>query len=357
MATHRGPVGVEAIGDFNALIDARSPSEYALDHIPGAVNHPVLNDEERAQVGTIYKQKSAFEARRIGAGLVAGNLARHWEASFIHKPESWRPLVYCWRGGLRSGSMVTWLRMTGWDAQQLKGGYKAFRRHVVEQLPRLIDGLRLVVLCGQTGTAKTRILQAMAQQGAQVLDLEGLARHKGSMLGAWPGQPQPSQKQFETALYTELQKFDLSKPVYTESESARIGNISVPLELVKHLRASADLVEIDASPEARLDFLLRDYAYLGDDRAGFSAILGKFTQLQGKETVARWQAWAQEGNLPELFAELMARHYDPQYKRSLGRNFGQWDRRHTVTADTQSEAGIVVLAGRIIDQYRSSLSR
>ena len=150
MANHRGPVGVEAIGDFDTLVDARSPSEYALDHLPGAVNHPVLNDEERALVGTIYKQKSAFEARRIGGGLVASNLGRHWAEAFADKPESWRPLVYCWRGGLRSGSMVTWMRMTGWDAQQLKGGYKAFRRHVVESLPPLIHGLRLVVLCGQT---------------------------------------------------------------------------------------------------------------------------------------------------------------------------------------------------------------
>ena len=344
MANHRGPVGVEAIGDFDTLVDARSPSEYALDHLPGAVNHPVLNDEERALVGTIYKQKSAFEARRIGGGLVAANLGRHWAEAFADKPESWRPLVYCWRGGLRSGSMVTWMRMTGWDAQQLKGGYKAFRRHVVDSLPPLIHGLRLVVLCGQTGTAKTRILQAMAAQGAQVLDLEGIARHKGSMLGAWPGQPQPPQKQFETQLYTALQRLDPSRPVYTESESARIGSISLPLDMVAHLRASTDLVEIDASPESRLDFLLRDYAYLGDDPAAFADLLGRFKQLQGNETITRWQAWAQEGNLPDLFAELMSRHYDPQYSRSLGRNFSHWDKRHTVKADDLSDAGIAKLA-------------
>lgn len=344
MANHRGPVGVEAIGDFDTLVDARSPSEYALDHLPGAVNHPVLNDEERALVGTIYKQKSAFEARRIGGGLVAANLGRHWAEAFADKPESWRPLVYCWRGGLRSGSMVTWMRMTGWDAQQLKGGYKAFRRHVVDSLPPLILGLRLVVLCGQTGTAKTRILQAMAAQGAQVLDLEGMARHKGSMLGAWPGQPQPPQKQFETQLYTALQRLDPARPVYTESESARIGSISLPLDMVAHLRASTDLVEIDASPESRLDFLLRDYAYLGDDPAAFADLLGRFKQLQGNETITRWQAWAHEGNLPELFAELMSRHYDPQYSRSLGRNFSHWDKRHTVQADDLSDAGIARLA-------------
>ncbi|MDO5103749.1 MAG: tRNA 2-selenouridine(34) synthase MnmH [Lautropia sp.] len=347
MSNHRGPVGVESLGDFDTLIDARSPSEYALDHLPGALNHPVLDDEERRIVGTIYKQQSAFEARRAGAAMVAANLARHWEQSFADKPESWRPLVYCWRGGMRSGSMVTWLRMTGWDAQQLRGGYKAFRRHVVERLPGLIGGLRLVVLCGQTGTAKTRILQALARQGEQVLDLEGMARHKGSMLGAWPGCPQPSQKQFETNLYTVLQGIDPGRPVFVESESARIGLISLPLELVSHLRASTELVEIVADSAVRLDFLLRDYAYLGDEEMGLVDTLGRFVTLQGHETVNRWKAWAEEGNLPELFAELMSRHYDPQYQRSLGRNFVHWQKRHRFEADNLSDEGIETLAARV----------
>ncbi|MDO5057705.1 MAG: tRNA 2-selenouridine(34) synthase MnmH [Lautropia sp.] len=350
-SVHRGPVGVESIGDFDAVIDARSPAEYQLDHLPGALSHPVLNDEERAIVGTLYKQQGAFEARRVGAGMVAANLARHWQQSFADKPASWRPLVYCWRGGQRSGSMVTWMRMTGWDAQQLRGGYKAFRRHVVEQLPALIAGLRLVVLCGQTGTAKTRILQALAAQGAQVLDLEGMARHKGSLLGAWPGQPQPSQKQFETTLYTALQRFDLARPVFVESESARIGLISLPLEMVAHLRASAELVEIVADPAVRLAFLLRDYAYLGDDPAALQTLMGKFVPLQGHETVRRWQGWAAERNLPALFAELMARHYDPQYQRSLGRNFGHWSGRQRFQADDLSDAGIAALAGRVAEKF------
>ena len=344
---HRGPVGVESIGDFDVLIDARSPAEYHLDHLPGALSHPVLNDEERAIVGTLYKQQGAFEARRVGAGMVAANLARHWTQSFADKPASWRPLVYCWRGGLRSGSMVTWMRMTGWDAQQLRGGYKAFRRHVVERLPGLIAGLRLVVLCGQTGTAKTRVLQALAAQGAQVLDLEGMARHKGSLLGAWPGQPQPSQKQFETTLYSALQAIDPARPVFVESESARIGLVSLPLELVAHLRASTELVEIVAEPDVRLDFLLRDYAYLGDDPAALQALMARFVRLQGHETVRRWQGWAAGHELPALFAELMARHYDPQYQRSLGRNFGHWPKRQRFQADDLSDSGIEQLARQI----------
>lgn len=354
MSSHRGPVGLEAIGDFNELIDARSPSEFALDHLPGAVNYPVLNDEERAIVGTLYKQQGAFEARRLGAGLVAANLARHWETAFAQKPESWRPLVYCWRGGLRSGSMVTWLRLTGWDAQQLRGGYKNWRRDLVARLPGLIERFRFVVLCGQTGTAKTRLLQQLATLGVQVLDLEGMARHKGSMLGAWPGAAQPSQKQFETQLMTAFEGMDPSRPVVVESESAKIGQVALPIPLVQRLRASDLLIEIDADPSARLDYLLRDYAYLGDDPARLSALLGKFVALQGRETVTRWQQWAEGGELSPLFAELIRHHYDPQYRRSLGRNFVHWSRRHAMLVDDLSDAGIVRLAGEMAQFIRKA---
>lgn len=351
MSKHRGPVGVESIAEFDTLIDARSPAEFQLDHLPGAVNHPVLDDEERRIVGTLYKQQGAFEARRVGAAMVAANLARHWRESFADRPESWRPLVYCWRGGMRSASMVTWLRMTGWDAQQLRGGYKAFRRHVLDSLPALATRLRLVVLCGQTGTAKTRILHALAEGGAQVLDLEGMARHKGSLLGAWPGCPQPSQKQFETTLHACLQAFDPARPVFVESESARIGVLSLPPEFLLHLRQSADLAEIVAEPATRLAFLLRDYAYLGDDPQALAERMGRFVELQGRETVRRWQDWALGRQLPELFAELMQQHYDPQYQRSLGRNFIHWAARRSFQADDLSEAGIMALAGQIADSF------
>ena len=133
---HR-PITVDDIPRFTTIIDARSPSEFALDHIPGSVNCPVLDDEERRIVGTTYKQQGAFEARRIGAAMVAANLARHLRERFADMPRQWAPLVYCWRGGLRSSSMVTWLRLVGWDAQQLAGGYKSWRRHVIEALEQL----------------------------------------------------------------------------------------------------------------------------------------------------------------------------------------------------------------------------
>ncbi|RYY62630.1 MAG: tRNA 2-selenouridine(34) synthase MnmH, partial [Comamonadaceae bacterium] len=236
--TQRGPVRVADRANFDVLIDARSPSEFALDHIPGAINCPVLDDEERRIVGTLYKQQGAFEARRVGGAMVAANLAKHLRERFADQPPKWKPLVYCWRGGLRSGSMVAWLRLVGWDAQQLAGGYKSFRHHVLDELAEAIPQLQLQVICGATGSAKTRVLQALAARGAQVLDLEELARHKGSLLGGLPGVPQPSQKAFETQLATALEAFDLTRTVYVEGESARIGRISLPIPLVERMRAS-----------------------------------------------------------------------------------------------------------------------
>ena len=339
----RGPAQIADLHRFDCIIDARSPSEYALDHIPGAINCPSLDDEERRIVGTIYKQQGAFEARRVGGAMVAANLARHLRERFADMPANWRPVVYCWRGGLRSGSMVNWWRLVGWDAQQLAGGYKRWRQHVIAQIDAIAPQLDLRVVCGPTGSAKTRVLQALAAQGEQVLDLEGLARHKGSLLGAMPGVEQPSQKNFETQIATALEGFDLSRPVYVEGESARIGRLSLPVPLVQRLRAGACL-EIQATPEERLAYLLRDYAYLGDDPEALAQRLEALTELHGKEVVQRWQTWARARQLAPLFDELMRLHYDPHYGRSQARNFAQWQARRVVAATDLSDAGIERLA-------------
>lgn len=345
--SHHRPIRPADRHTFDALIDARSPAEFAEDHIPGAINCPVLDDAERAIVGTIYVQQGAFEARRVGGAMVAANLARHLREQFADQPQGWRPLVYCWRGGMRSGSMVQWLRLVGWDAQQLAGGYKAFRRHVMDQIAALVPQLDLRVLVGATGSAKTRVLQALAAEGAQVLDLEHCARHKGSLLGSLPGVPQPSQKNFETQIATALEALDLSRPVYVEGESARIGRLSVPVPLVQRLRAGA-CMEIAATPEERLSYLLRDYAYLGDDPEALAQRLGALVELHGKETVQRWQAWARAGALAPLFEELMRLHYDPHYGRSQARNFVQWDGRVQVSAPDLSAEGIAGVAGAVL---------
>jgi tRNA 2-selenouridine synthase len=316
------PTRVADLHRFDTVIDARSPSEFALDHIP-------------------------FEARRVGGAMVAANLARHLRERFAEQPANWRPLVYCWRGGLRSGSMVTWLRLVGWDAQQLAGGYKSYRQHVLAQIEATVPKLRLKVICGATGSAKTRVLQALAARGEQVLDLEHCASHKGSLLGALPGVPQPSQKQFETRIATCFDALDLSRTLYVEGESARIGRLSVPIPLVAHMRAAA-CIEVQADAPARLDYLLRDYAYLGDDRAALAGQLDRLKEMQGKAVVQRWQEWALAGNLPQLFAELMALHYDPHYERSQARHFEKWPLRQQVAASDLTDAGIDAVAEAIL---------
>ena len=341
------PTTIADLDSFSELIDARSPSEYAADHLPGAINCPVLDDEERRVVGTTYVQVSAFEARKIGAAMVSRNIADHLDRLFRDKPKDWRPLVYCWRGGMRSGSFVTILRMIGWDAQQLQGGYKSWRAHVIALLAERAPRLRLRVLCGPTGSAKTSVLHALAALGEQVLDLEGLAAHRGSVLGEMPDRRQPSQKAFETQLAQRLAAFDPDRTVWVEAESRRIGRLSVPEPLLQRLRASP-LVEIQATADARVAYLLREYAWLGADGALLSDKLGTLREVLAKDLLAQWQAWAREGDLPPLVAALLQQHYDPLYKRSQSRDLRALAEAAVVGADDLSAAGIEDLARRIL---------
>ncbi|PXW99570.1 tRNA 2-selenouridine synthase [Sphaerotilus hippei] len=340
------PVTVADLGRFQTVIDARSPAEFALDHLPGAINCPVLDDEERRIVGTLYKQQGAFEARRVGGAMVAQNLARHLRECFAEQPASWKPLVYCWRGGMRSGSMVTWLRLVGWDARQLQGGYKAFRHQVITEIDRIAPTLDLRVICGPTGSAKTRVLQALEATGRQVLDLEGCASHKGSVLGGLPGVQQPSQKRFETRLHEALRRLDPTRPVYIEAESRKIGQLALPTRLLEPLRA-APCIEIEASPEARLRYLLHDYAYLGDDGEHLAQKVGHLKDMHSRETIERWQAWARTGELEPLFDELMRSHYDPHYQRSQQTHLTRWAQAQRVVAAELDPAGIAGLAEAI----------
>lgn len=162
------------LGEFDAIIDVRSEGEFALDHIPGAINCPVLDNEERIRVGTMYVQVNSFEAKKVGAALVSRNIARHIETLWIDKPRDWKPLIYCWRGGNRSGAMAHVLAKIGWPAIQLDGGYKAYRTHVSEALTTP-PKLSYKVICGTTGSGKSRLLEVLGAIGAQVLDLEQLA--------------------------------------------------------------------------------------------------------------------------------------------------------------------------------------
>lgn len=343
----KGVATVAQLSGFDEIIDARTPAEFAEDHIPGAVNLPVLDNEQRIVVGTMYKQQSAFEARRLGGALVAENIAHHLQTYLKDKPKSWRPLIYCWRGGQRSGSFATWLRMVGWDAHQLQGGYKSFRHQVIDDIARIAPALQWQVVCGPTGSAKTRVLEALAQAGAQTLDLEDLAAHKGSVLGALPDRPQPTQKGFETMLCARLQVFDPARPVYVEAESRKIGLVFVPEPLILSMRRSP-CIAIDATRDARLDFLVRDYGYLGDDVTLLQANIARLADLQSRETIARWHELAAQRELATLFGELIDLHYDPLYRRSQNGNYAGFAAAPRLCCDDLSDAGIHDLARRIL---------
>ncbi|MCU0841922.1 MAG: tRNA 2-selenouridine(34) synthase MnmH [Thiobacillaceae bacterium] len=308
------------IDTYDEIIDARSPGEYAEDHVPGAINLPVLDDAERARVGTLYKQDSPFAAKRIGAALVSRNIARHLEAHFADKPRHYRPLVYCWRGGSRSGAMTHVLRSVGWNAAQLEGGYKAYRRGVVADLQGLPERFGFVVVCGKTGVGKSRFLRALAELGAQVLDLEDLAAHMGSVLGAYPDRPQPPQKLFESRIWHRLRRFDSRRPVFVESESKKIGNLHTPEVLLTRMRAS-ECLDLQADLPLRVALLQEEYVHFLTDPDSLYRQLDCLTALLGRERVARWKALAGRGDWDALVSELLLDHYDPAYTRSLGRNY------------------------------------
>jgi len=342
----RGVATVAQLAGFDALIDARSPAEFADDHIPGATSCPVLSNEERARVGTLYKQVSPFEAKKLGAVLVARNIADHIEEKFLDKPKSWRPLVYCWRGGQRSGAFAHILREIGWDAHRLDGGYKAWRKHVVEQLATLPARFRYRIVSGPTGSAKSRILEAIGRRGGQILHLEELAAHKGSVLGVLPDAPQPSQKMFESRLLTTLEKLDSAQPVFVEAESRRIGVLQVPDALICAMRA-APCLRIDAGRAARTDFLLSDYAYFLQRPAWLIQQLGHLRGLQSHETLARWNALIEAGDFHALVDELLEKHYDPLYQRSQDRNYRYADAPIFAT-DSLAPDAIDAVARRIM---------
>jgi len=311
---------VADIAAYDTIIDVRSPAEFAEDHIPGAINCPVLDDEERIRVGTMYKQVSPFEAKKVGAALVSRNIARHLESALAGLPQSWRPLIYCWRGGQRSASLAHVLARVGWQVTLLDGGYKAFRRLVLDELEQLPARLQFRVLCGPTGSGKSRLLTALAAAGAQVLDLEALAAHRGSVLGDLPTRPQPSQRAFETALWQALQGYAPEQPVYVESESRQIGRLRVPEALLLRMRASpCVLVELATAERVRL--LIEDYDHLVGDHAALGERLDALVPLHGHEIIGRWQDQARAGDWPGLVADLLAAHYDPAYRRSTGKNY------------------------------------
>jgi tRNA 2-selenouridine synthase len=332
---------LQQLDRYDCIIDARSEAEFALDHLPGAVNWPSLNDAERVLVGTEYKQISAFDARKRGAALVARNVATHIERHVHDKPKDWQPLVYCWRGGQRSGSLALVLGQIGFRVQVLEGGYRAYRRAVMAAIEVQPLALDLRVICGKTGSGKSRLLNELHALGAQVLDLEALANHRGSVLGLVPGSPQPTQKHFDSCLWDAMRRFDASQPVWAESESRKVGELRVPERLIERMRA-APCVHLELPVDARVALLMQDYDFFVHDVPTFCERLDALRALRGNEVIDLWQTSARAGHIETVVRELLLTHYDPVYLQSMQRNYAGFSAARLV-APANGDAG--TLAG------------
>ena len=330
---------------FDMIIDVRAPEEFQIDHIPSAVNMPVLTDTQRAEVGTIYKQVSPFEARKLGASYISHNISVHLKNGLLEKSKDFMPLVYCWRGGQRSGAFNSILSEIGWQTYRLKGGYKTYRQDVINQLDACSGSLKLVVLAGYTGAAKTRVLNVLRQRGEQVIDLEQLAGHRGSLLGKINHKKQPSQKKFESDILSTLDKMSTSKHIYVEAESSTIGNLILPAAILQKLK-SAPIIWLEVPLDSRSDFLINEYAWLTEKSDTFNQLLN-LIKRKGDLRLAELVAENISRNEWKLVAEnLLSGYYDPAYRKSLKRS--QALKLAEITQDNCSSCAINATAGTII---------
>ncbi|MGB0774449.1 MAG: tRNA 2-selenouridine(34) synthase MnmH [Akkermansiaceae bacterium] len=304
------------LSEFAEIIDVRSPGEFSEDHLPGAINLPVLSDTERKEVGSLYV-KNPFAARRLGAQLISSNTAAHLAGHFANKAKDYAPLVYCWRGGMRSNSLAHVLRQIGWRARVLDGGYKAFRNWMSADLEAQFDQekLKFTILAGPTGVAKTRLLHTLRDQGAQVLDLEGLASHRGSVLGLGIQEEQPSQKRFETLLWENISACDVNQPIFTEAESNRIGKLHCPPPLWRKL-GQGKVVQIELPLQQRAQFLLDDYPHFTEHPEHLKDLLARLTKLRGSEQVEAWHSQIDSGEWNEFVTSVLENHYDLVYRKA-----------------------------------------
>ena len=301
------------------IVDVRSPGEFATDHVPSAINLPVLDDEQRHRIGTLYAQ-DRFEAKKLGAAMVSKNIAMHLEGPIRSWKKTDQVLVYCWRGGQRSQSLGHVLAQVGLTVQILDGGYRAYRSALIKGLADLVAPFRWRVVCGMTGCGKTRLLKALAGQGQQVLDLEAIARHRGSLLGLGPGEEQPSQKLFESNLWHALHCLNPERPVYVESESRKIGQVQVPEALITAMRAS-ECLELRATDDSRVRLLIEEYAHFLEDPQALNTQLKKLVSHHGHERVQEWLDKVEEGQWEAFVQSILTEHYDPSYTSSIHRNF------------------------------------
>ena len=332
---------------FDTIIDVRSPLEFIEDHIVGAINCPVLSDLERQKVGTIYKKESSFKAKIIGSSLTAKNIAFHIENKFMEKKGSWQPLIYCWRGGQRSKAFSIVLSEVGWRTNQLKGGYKEYRNQVINFLDNIGPKLKITLISGKTGSAKTKILKSIENEGGQILDLEGLANHKGSLLGKIPDLIQPSQKFFESLIFNKIQNLNLKDKIYIEAESSKIGNIHIPKSIWKKM-INSPRIEISANVELRAKFLVSDYDYMCNNPTLINPIIKGLKNRLSKELFDEWTNLIDRKKWFDLTKSFLENHYDPSYSSNTIKN----DRKviKKITATSLNNSDIKDIAKKILNK-------
>jgi tRNA 2-selenouridine synthase len=311
------------------------------------MNLPVLSNLERVEIGTIYTQESAFAARKRGAAMVAKAIACHLETALTEKPKNWRPLIYCWRGGMRSNAMAVVLSHVGWQVSVITGGYQAYRRALIPELGARCTSLKLNVLCGETGSGKSRLLQALSDLGEQTLDLEALAHHRGSVLGFYLNEPQPTQKMFESRLFKSMLNLDWTRPVWIESESAKIGQLRVPPELITNMRGARCFV-IRTAVEQRVELLLDEYRQLTLEPSSLELQLDRLTTLHGRKRIDGWKQLIRAGDWRSFVGALLSDHYDPAYQHSMPRNFTHYPTARVFMINSTSYEGFASGAKQLV---------
>ena len=293
------------------LIDVRTPKEFQEEPIPGAINIPLLLDDERVDVGTAYKQVSAEKAKELGVQAIAKRLPEVYKE--VQKHAKGRLAFYCARGGMRSGSMSALFSALGFTTWKLDGGYRAYREYILKEIPKLNENVKYYVLHGKTGIGKTKILQKLDKKGYSVLDLEKMADHKGSFFGGVCEKRPQSQKRFESLIFDFLYK---NKPEYVlaESESKRIGNVYVPDSIFKSL-AEASHLSLDTTLELRGDVIMEDYA--GATKEELQECLNRVGRYITPALLSEYTDLLNEGKIKELSKILMKDYYDPLYLKSI----------------------------------------
>lgn len=347
LSVHPRQLQVQEFSSYALVIDARSPHEFAEDHLPGAVNLPVVDDEEFAEVGIQHKTDK-HAAYLIGVAYSLRNIADQIKPLISKYTPRDRFLVYCFRGGKRSRLWADNLRTIGFEVDVLAGGWKNYRRWVRTSLDTLAGAFSYRVLCGPTGCGKTRLLHELQRQRHQVLDLEGLAHHRGSLLGSLPNDPQPTQKLFDSALLDAMRKLDLNRTVWLEAESKKIGNLQLPATLFDAMHRSP-VVNIDAPMSERVHLWREDYPHFAQDPLGMVDKLEPLKPLVGKETLSDWRTLAADGHVDQLFESVMVRHYDPCYVRSTGRNYERHAQAMTIALPSLGAAGLADAVHRLME--------